>query len=699
MAVKAFNPTDIRNVVLIGHGGSGKTSLAEAMLFVTGAVSRLGKVADGTSILDFEPEEHKRGSSVATSVAWTEVNGAKINIIDTPGDANFIYDAYNAMRGADAAVLVVSAPDGVEVGTERLYQEALNLGLPVAVYLNKMDRDRADPEQSLRDIKEILGAKVVPIQLPIGREHGFKGVVSLFGQVTYVYPMDGSAKYKKEPIPADLQEAAAKGWQALVEEVASTDEELMMRYLDGETLSNEEIRAAFNKAMRTGEIVPVIFGAATQGVGALSISELIAWAFPHPLEREPLKGTNGQDPVSHPARPEAPFAAQVIHTSIDEHSGKVSIVRVLSGSAPHDGAVLNASNGHAERFGSLFALRGKEREAVSAVVCGDILGVPKLKDTHTGDTLCDPKHPIALPKVSYPPPMMSFVIKPHSKGDEDKLKTAIERVMEEDPTLSTSIEELTHHMVIRGVGQAQIEMAIEKMKRKYKVSVDIELPPIPYRETLKKKVMGVEGKHKKQTGGAGQFGVAIINVMPQERGAGFEFEDLTVGGSIPRQYIPSVEKGVRERMKHGFLAGYPIVDVRVELVDGKYHPVDSKDVAFQMAGSKGMKGAFEKGGTALLEPIMEMEVVVPTESMGDVMGDITGRRGKVLGMEPRGRSTVIKAYAPLAEVQRYAPDLRAMTGGKGSFTMQLHGYEDVPSHLEKKIVDASPFHHHKEEED
>lgn len=698
MPVKAYNPTDIRNVVLVGHGGSGKTSLAEAMLYVTGAVSRLGKVADGTSILDFEPEEHKRGGSVATSLAWTDVLGSKVNIIDTPGDANFIYDAYNAMRGADAAVLVVSAPDGVEVGTERFYQEALNLGLPVAVYLNKMDRERADPGQSIKDIKEMLGAKVVPIQMPIGNEHSFRGVVSLFGQVSYIYPMDGSAKYKKEPIPAELAAAAAKEWQRLVEEVASTDEGLMTRYLEGEELSNEEIRAAFQKAMRTGEIVPVIYGAATQGVGALSISELIAWAFPHPLEHEPLSGLHGEDPASRPAKPDEPFTAQVIHTTIDEHSGKVSVIRVLSGTVPADGAVLNASNGHSERLGSLFSLRGKDRDPVGVVVCGDILGVPKLKDTHTGDTLCDPKHPLALPKITYPEPMMSFVIKPHSKGDDDKLKTAIERVMEEDPTLSTTIEELTHHMVIRGMGQAQIEMAIEKMRRKYKVSVDIELPPIPYRETLKKKVMGVEGKHKKQTGGAGQFGVAVLNVIPQERGGGFEFVDETVGGAIPRQYIPSVEKGVRERMKHGFLAGYPIVDVRVELIDGKYHPVDSKDVAFQMAGSKGMKAAFEKGGSALLEPVMDMEIVVPTESMGDVMGDITGRRGRVLGMEPRGRSTVIKAHCPLAELQRYAPDLRALTGGKGSFTMHLGSYEDVPSHLEKKIVDASPFHHKEEEE-
>ncbi len=691
MAVKAYDTTNIRNIVLVGHGGCGKTSLAEAMLFVTGATTRLGKTMEKTSILDFEPEEHKRGGSTATALAWTDCLGVKLNLLDTPGDQNFLYDAFYAMRGADAVVLVVSAPDGVEVNTERFYNEAVRLGLPVAVYINKMDRDRANPAQCVADIKEHLGAKVVPVQLPVGLEHSFKGVVSLFGKCAYIYPMNGSGKYDKVPVPADLQAEADAGWKLLIEEVASTDERLLEKYLEGEEITDEEIRVAFQEAMLHGEIVPVIYGAATECVGALSVSELAAWAFPHPLKHPKLEVVMGKETVERTCSADDHFLAQVLHTTIDEHSGKLSILRIYSGAPPADNLVLNSTRGVTERLGSMLALRGKERDALNQVVCGDIVAVPKLKDTHTGDTLCEPKHVTMMPPIEVPAPMMSLVLKPATKHDEDKLKTAIERVLEEDPTLSVTFESLTHQVVLQGMGQAQIEMAIEKMRRKYKVSVETDLPPVPYRETIKKAVSNVEGKHKKQTGGAGQFGVCFLNVRPLERGGGFEFVDRITGGAIPRQFIPSVEKGVRERLKRGYLAGYPIMDVAVELVDGKYHEVDSKDVAFQMAGSKGLKAAFEKGGSVLLEPIYALEIVVPTGSMGDILGDITSRRGRVIGMEPRGRNTVINAAAPLVEVQRYAQDLKSMTGGKGVFTMKLLGYEDVPSHLVSKIVAASPF--------
>ena len=378
-------------------------------------------------------------------------------------------------------------------------------------------------------------------------------------------------------------------------------------------------------------------------------------------------------------------------TSIDEFAGKTSIFRIFSGRPPSDNAVINTTRGADERFGGLYALRGKERDAVAIPVCGDILSVAKLKSTTTGDTLASPGSTIKLEQVSYPPPMMSYVIQPASKGAESKLKIALERMLDEDPTLSTTFEDLTHQMVLQGMGQAHLDMSIARMKRKYKVDVATSLPPVPYRETIKRRVDGIEGKHKKQTGGAGQFGVCYLNVEPLESGEGFQFEDKIVGGSIPRQLIPSVEKGIKKRMGNGFLAGYPIVDVRVELYDGKYHPVDSKDVAFQMAGSKGLKAAFEKGGTRLLEPIYELEIAVPTDVMGDIMGDITSRRGRVMGMEPKGKNTVIKALCPLAEIQEYAPLLRGMTGGKGTFTMQLSSYESVPSNLVDKIVSASPF--------
>ena len=702
MAVKVYEPSQIRNIVLIGHGGCGKTSLAEAMLFVNGSTTRLGKTLDRTSTLDFEPEEHKRGGSIATALAWTEYQNTKINILDTPGDGNFFYDALYAMRGADAAVLVVSATDGIEVNTVRLYNEAVKLGLPVAIYVSKMDRERADPDRVLHEAREVLGAKAFPCQIPVGKEHSFRGVCSLFNRVAYIYPMNGSGKYDKVPIPAEYKDAVEKGWQTLIDEVASTNDTLTEKVLNGEDLTDEEIHTAFQEAMIEGQIVPLIYGAATECVGAVSISELAVWAFPSPLKREVINKhalvEAGHMHDEHLA-PDAPFLAQVLHTTIDEHAGKISIIRVLSGAPPSDGAVVNAQRGHTERLGAVLGLKGNQREVLGQGVCGDIVGVPKLKDTHTGDTLCDPRHVVKLETFDIPPPMMTLVLKPATKADEDKLKTAVERVIEEDPTLSVGYEELTHHMVIQGMGQVQIEMAIERMRRKYRVNCETDLPPVPYRETLRKRVNNVEGKHKKQTGGAGQFGVCFVNVAPLDRGAGFEFADQIVGGAIPRQYIPSVEKGVRERLKRGFLAGYPIMDIRVELIDGKYHPVDSKDVAFQMAGSKALKAAFEKGGSALLEPIYELEIVVPTESMGDIMGDITSRRGRVGGMEPQGRNTVITATVPLAEVQRYAQDLKAMTGGKGVFTMKLAHYEEVPSNLVQKIVDASPFHVKEEDDD
>lgn len=686
-----FDSSQIRNVVLVGHGGCGKTSLAEAMLFLSGATSRLGKTVNHTSVLDFEPEEQKRQGTIGTSLAWTEHDGHKINILDTPGDQNFIFDSFNAMRGADAAIIVLSAPDGVEVQTERVYHQARALGLPVVFFINKNDRERADADGCVAELEEVLGVSPVPLQVPIGAESSFKGIVSLFQMKAMVFSSDGSGSYEKGEIPAELKDEADGAWEKLVETVAETDEDLLMEYLDTFELSDEQVRTAFRAALKRGDIAPVIYGAATSCVGALGLLELINWALPSPLERGPVAALSGQDFAEVVPDPDGKFVAQVIRTSIDEFAGKTSIFRVFSGRPPGDSAVQNTTREVSERLGGLYALRGKDRDSVSIPVCGDILSVAKLKSTTTGDTLTSPGMSITLEQVSYPPPMMSYVIQPASKGAESKLKIALERMLDEDPTLSTTFEDLTHQMVLEGMGQAHLDMAIARMKRKYKVDVATSLPPVPYRETIQRRVDRIEGKHKKQTGGAGQFGVCYLNVEPLSSGEGFQFADKIVGGSIPRQLIPSVEKGIRKRMNNGFLAGYPIVDVRVELYDGKYHPVDSKDVAFQMAGSKGLKAAFEEGGTRLLEPIYEMEIAVPTEVMGDIMGDITSRRGRVMGMEPKGKNTVIKALCPLAEIQEYAPLLRGMSGGKGTFTMQLSSYESVPSNLVSKVVSASPF--------
>ena len=692
MSLSQYPSDKIKNIALVGHGGAGKTSLAEALLFLAGATGRFGHVDDGSTLLDFEPEEQKRRGSISTSFAWLEHDGHKVNLLDTPGDQNFIYDAFAAMRGADAVVIVVSAPDGVEVQTQAVFREARSLGLPVVFFVNKMDRDRADADACIADIKALFGVRPVPIEVPLGAGEGFRGVVDLFSRKVRVYQRDRSGDHEESEIPADLLDTVGGQWENVVESVAETDEALLERYLETFELSGDDVRRGFHDALKAGLITPVLFGAATDAIGGEALLDLVTWAFPSPLERAPAVAMRGDALVELRPDPAGPFVAQVVHTHVDEHAGKATILRVLSGAVPGDNLVENVGRGHPERLGQLAAYRGKEREPVAGAATGDIVGVAKLKDTHTGDTLAAPGAGLTLERRVYPPPMMSYAITPRSKADDDKLRSALDKLLDEDPTLSTGVDALTHDMVLHGMGQAHLDMAVARMARKYKVEVDTALPPVPYRETLRAAVAGIEGRHKKQTGGAGQFGVAVMDVAPLERGGGFEFVDQIKGGAIPNAYISSVEKGIAIRMRSGFLAGYPIVDLRVTLVDGKYHPVDSKDMAFQLAGSKGLRDAFARGGTRLLEPVMAMEIVVPTEVMGDILGDVTGRRGRILGMEQSTRSTTIQAVVPLSEVQRYAPDLKGMTGGKGAFTMRLEGYEDVPAHLVDRVVDASPFH-------
>ena len=692
MADHLYQPADIRNIALVGHGFSGKTSLAEAMLFNTGATSRLGSTIAGTGTLDFEPEEEKRGGSIATSLAWVEHDGKKINILDTPGDGNFIFDAFTAMRGADSAVVVVSCPDGVEVQTERVYHEAVNLGIPRMIVINKMDRERADPAAVLAELKETFGVDPVPLQIPIGRESSFSGVISLLQRKALNYKTDGSGSYEKTDIPAELADEVEAAWEALVETVASTDDDLLEKYLETFELSKDEVQAAFHTALKKGEILPVIFTSASQNIGVHALQELITWAAPNPLERGSVVALDA-DGNEHDVdvSTDGPFMAQVIHTFMDEFSGKQSIFRIFTGTTPSDGHVHNPGRGQAERVGALQSLRGSGRSSVIQGVTGDILAVAKLKDTHTNDSMVVDTE-LRLPPTLYPQPMMEYTITPSGKGDESKLKDALDRLIDEDPTLRLGYDELSHKMVLRGMGQAHLDLSVDKMKRKFKVAVETALPAVPYRETVRRRVTHVEGKHKKQTGGAGQFAVCFLDVEPMPKNHGFEFLDKIFGGAIPKQYIPSVEKGIMNRMKDGFLAGYPLVDVRVTLTDGKYHAVDSKDVAYQMAGSKGMKVAVAKAGIKLLEPVYTMEIVVPSDNMGDIMGDITSRRGRILGMEPKGSKTIIQAVVPLGEIQRYAPDLRSMTGGQGTFTMEFEGYEDLPTNLVDKVVAASPFH-------
>jgi elongation factor G len=700
MGAKVFSPTDIRNVAIVGHGFCGKTALAEAMLLNAGATTRLGRTDQGTSTFDFEPEEQKRGGSVASAFAWIEVDGKKINVIDTPGDQNFMYDSFAAMQGADSVVVVVSAPDGVEVQTERVWHRAEEHKQPRLVFINKMDRERANWKAALKDIEETFGVKPIPMQIPIGLEASFVGVVDLHSRKALTWARDASGRVTEGEIPAELRKEVEDAEANLVESIASTDDALIEKYLEEGELSPEEVAGAFRSAFLRGEIVPVLFGSASNNIGVQPLMKLLAEIAPSPVDlpEMPAEDADGNT-VMIQRSPDAPFLAHVIRTFIDEFSGKVTVMRIFSGSAPADGQVQNLHQGQGERLGSLHVQRGKEREAIEQGVCGDIVSVAKLKVTHTNESLVDTKLTLRLKAMTYPQPMMSFVIQPLTKGDEDRLKVVVDRLIEEDPTLSIAYDELSHAMVLNGMGQAHLDISIEKMKRKFKVAVKTDLPAVPYRETISRQVTGIEGKHKKQTGGAGQFGVAFIDVYPTERGVGFEFVDRIFGGAIPRQFIPSVEKGLRERMKHGALAGYPVVDVRVELMDGKYHPVDSKDIAFQLAGAKGLKAAFEKVGMKLLEPYYKMEIVAPTDNMGDIMGDITARRGRVMGMDARGKNTVVHAICPLAEILRYAPDLHSMTGGKGSFVMEFSSYEDVPSHLVEKIRAASPFKIKEEDDD
>jgi elongation factor G len=700
MGAKVYSPSDIRNVAFAGHGFCGKTALGEAILFDTGATTRLGRTDQGTSMFDFEPEEQKRGGSVASAFAWVEFEGRKINIIDTPGDQNFVYDSFAAMQGADCVVIVVSTPDGVEVQTERFYHKAQEARLPRVLFFNKMDRERANWRATLKDVEETLGIKPLPLQIPIGSEANFTGVVDLFTKKALTWPKDGSGKVSEGEVPESMKKEVEEAWNNLLETVASTDDALIEKYLETFELSDEELASAFRKAFLGGEMLPVLMGSAANNMGIQPLLRFLAENGPSPLDLPDIEVEDANGSVVTVSRkPESPFLAHVIRTFIDEFSGKVTVMRIIAGAAPADGQVQNTHQGQAERLNALHVQRGKDREPVDQGVYGDIVSVAKLKTTHTNDSLADPKTTLRVRAMVYPAPMMSLVITPATKGDEDRLKVVVDRLIEEDPTLSLSYDELSHQLVLCGMGQAHLDISIEKMKRKFKVAVKTDLPAVPYRETVVRKVTGIEGKHKKQTGGAGQFGVAILDVEPTDRGSGFEFVDKIFGGAIPRQFIPSVEKGVRERLKHGNLAGYPVVDLRVSVVDGKYHPVDSKDIAFQRAGSKGLRAAMEKAGMKLLEPYSKMEIVVPTENMGDIMGDITARRGRVLGMDAKGKNTVISAICPVAEIQRYAPDLHSMTGGKGSFTMEFSSYEDVPAMLVDKIRQASPFKVKEEEED
>ena len=679
----ATDPTTVRSFALVGHGGAGKTQLADAIARLTGLNTRLGSPGDGTSLFDFEDEEQKRGGSITSHMLTTERGGLTYHIIDTPGDGNFLHDGRASLQAVDAAVLVVSAVDGVEVNTERLPPAAEELGLPRAVFVNKMDRERADYDGVLNEVRDVLGMEPVLLQLPIGTEAGFHGVVDLMNRKALIYNGDGGAPTEQD-VPADLDEAVSEALEAMMESVSMADDDLVEKYLDEGELTADEVRSGLHSGIEAGTLCPVLIGSAGLNVGVDQLLAL-AKAFPSANERPGRAATDNSGDIELEGDPDAPVAALCFKTIIDPFAGQISLFRTVRGTVTSDTPVENTRVEHNERLGALFQLVGKKQVPCKAATVGEIFGVAKLRDTHTGDTLAAPKTHVKVTPLELPPPMISYTVTPKNRGDEDKIKTALSRVLSEDPGLSQGYDEVTKEIVVSGMGSNHIRLSLERMARKYGVAVDLGTPTVPYMETIAGK-SDVRYRHKKQTGGAGQFGEVAIRVEPNERGAGYEFVNNIVGGVIPHTLIPSVDKGVRSAMAGGILAGFPVVDIKVTLYDGKFHPVDSKDIAFQIAGRHAIKQAIMQSRPVLLEPIYDMEIVVPEDAIGDIMGDMNSRRGRIQTMETRGRNSVVIAQVPLAEILSYAPDLNSMTGGKGSYTMKLHGYDPVPSHLQDKVV-------------
>jgi elongation factor G len=683
--MKTHKTEEIRNIGLFGHGGTGKTSLTEALLFTAGATDRLGKVEEGNTVTDFDPDEIKRKISISLATAPLEWKGHKINLVDTPGFIDFVSEVIATMRVVDTALIVVNAAAGVEVGTEQTWERAEENRVSKAIFVNRMDKENADFDRTLQQIQEKLSSKASPFTIPIGQAESFKGIVDVIRQKAYHVE---KKEMKEIPLPADLKEKAKAFRDKLVELAAEADETLLNKFLETGELSEEELAKGLKARILAGEIVPVFAGSAIQNIGTHLLLDAFISYFPNPKERG---GVKAKDPKSGKeivlkGESSEPFCALVFKTMTDPYVGRISYLRVFSGVFRPDAVYYNAAKEKEEKVAGIFSFKGKQQENLTEAHAGDICVVTKLSVTTTNDTLCDKSHPMLLLPIEFPEPVLTMALQPKSKGDEDKLSNALTRIMEEDPTVKTWRDADLKQSLISGLGDLHIDINVERMKRKFGVDIELKPPKIPYRETIKGKAEA-QGKYVRQTGGHGQYGVCFLRVEPLPRGKGFEFVDKIVGGVIPNQFIPSVEKGVLKAMEEGVLAGYPIVDIRVTLFDGKYHPVDSSDMAFQIAGSMALKDAVTNAGLVLMEPIGEVEVVVPDSFMGDIIGDLNSRRGRILGMEPEVKGQQkIKAMVPMAEMQRYATDLRSMTQGRGKFKLVFSHYEEVPPNLAEKIV-------------
>jgi elongation factor G len=689
----ATAPADIRNVALIGHKGSGKTSLAEAMLYVAKATAKHGKVDDKTSIFDESAEEKDHACSLEASVGYLHWNGKKINVVDTPGEGSFLAETRLALGAVDAAILVVSGKDGVQPITERVYSWARELKLPVMVVVTKVDAENTKPDEVVAEIKNRLKVSVAAMEVLVGEGPEFQGVIAVRTKKAWVGKPEAPNAIAHGPIPDAHAKDAETGRGKLVDDVAGTDDALTEKYLTEGDLTQEELDVGLRAAFKAGSLVPIYFASGVRPAGIVALLNAIVELAPPPGDHAAWKGVvpGKKTDAERPSATDAPAAAFVFKTSIDPHAGRTSFARVLSGVIKPDSSLLNASTGQPERLGKINNLVGKDAKPVDEAHAGDIVALAKLKATLSGHTLSDEKNPFLYSAPALPPPLFSRGVKFEGKGAEEKVGTALHRLTEEDPGLSVSIDEGTRELVVSGLGSLHLEITVERIRRRVGIDCRLGPPHIAYKETITKKVAGVEGKHKKQSGGHGQFGVCYIDLEPMPRGGGFVFEDAIVGGSIPRQFIPSVEKGIVKSMARGFLAGFPMIDVKVRLYDGKYHDVDSSDAAFQMAGSKGFKVACAQAHAVLLEPIVKMQVTVPSTTMGDVIGDLNSRRGRVSGTDTVEDMTIINAFVPLTEVLEYESKLKSMTQGKGTFSMAVDHLEICPPMVQDKVIKESGF--------
>ncbi|HUT97262.1 MAG TPA: elongation factor G [Dehalococcoidales bacterium] len=679
--MQQYGLENIRNVVLLSHSGAGKTSASEAMLFAAGAIKRLGKVEDGSTTSDYDPDELKRQISISLSLLPCEWKGAKLNLVDTPGYSDFVGEVRAAMRVSEGAVIMVCAASGVEVGTEQVWEYCEQSGLPRLIFINKMDRENADFNKTVGQIQERFGAKCLPLQLPIGSQNSFTGIVRLLTMKAY-----SGTDAKEGEVPEALQSQANSFREKLIEAIAEVDDKLIEKYLEGQELSQEEIGEGLRRAIVAGKVVPILTGSALKSIGIGMLMDAINGYLPSAKEGKVVTLSGSKEETSEPSA-SAPLAALVFKTSADPYVGKLTYFRVYNGAITSNSQIWNANRNGAERIGQLFMIRGKNQEPVAQVGAGDMGAVAKLTTTNTGDTLCTQAKPLKIAPIEFPEPVFSLAVHPKTKADLDKLGAALSRIAEEDLTIEVHREAGTNETVMSGIGESQLEVAADRMQRKFGVGVKLEVPKVPYKETIMTGAKA-EYKHKKQTGGHGQYGHVLLELEPLPRGSGFEFANKTVGGSIPRNYIPAVEKGVNEAIHEGVLGRYPVVDIKATVYDGSFHPVDSSEICFKIAGAGALRKGLAEGQPILLEPIMNIEVSIPEDYTGDIIGDLNTKRARVQGMNPGGGVNVIEAQVPQAEVLRYSIDLKSITQGRGSYKASFSHYEEVPAHIAEKIIAA-----------